>query len=282
VSDLSLQPILALLGQPVAGNPTQYMAEKAFAHHELDWRYLTLEVAPEDLGDAVRGIRAMGFTGGNCTEPHKQTVIAHLDRTGQTARLAGVANVVLRQQAELVGENTEGKALVESLGKRSDPAGKRIVLFGAGRIARAVAVELALADVAEIIVVDRTEAHAHALVELVAEEFELPASAVIWDGRYSVSPETDVVINATSIGCHDPEASLPLELESLASRMIVADVTPDPPHTWLIRQAAQRGCPTLDGLEVFVEQTAINLRLWTGVDADRDVLREAAEEFLGL
>ena len=282
MSDLSLQPILALLGQPVAGNPTQYMAEKVFAQHELDWRYLTLEVAPEDLGDAVRGIRALGFTGGNCTEPHKEAVIEYLDRTTQTAGLAGVVNVILRQQTELVGENTEGRAVVESLGKRSELAGKRIVLFGAGRIARAVAVELAAANVAEITVLNRTEAHARELVDLLAGEFELPASVVAWEDRYSVPAETDVVVNATSIGDLDAEASLPLEPESLTPRMIVADVTPDPPHTWLIREAGRRGCPTLDGLEVFVEQTAINLQLWTGIEADRDVLREAAEEFLGL
>ena len=80
MSNATLQPILAVLGHGLSANPSQYMLEKAFAHHQLDWRYLSLDVAPEHLADAVRGMRAMGFRGGNCAEPHKQAVLEHLDR----------------------------------------------------------------------------------------------------------------------------------------------------------------------------------------------------------
>ena len=59
------QELVAVFGKPIAENPTQYMIEKAFAHHGLDWRYLSLEVEPEDLADAVTGMRAMNFRGGN-------------------------------------------------------------------------------------------------------------------------------------------------------------------------------------------------------------------------
>ena len=85
----SVQEVCCLFGQPVAGNPTQYMIEKAFLHHHLEWRYLTLEVTPEDLGDAVRGMRAMGFRGGNVTQPHKVAVLPFLDRLSDAARLMG-------------------------------------------------------------------------------------------------------------------------------------------------------------------------------------------------
>jgi shikimate dehydrogenase len=60
----------------------------------------------------------------------------------------------------------------------------------------------------------------------------------------------------------------------------VADVTADPPRTHLIREAEDRGCDTIDGLEVFVGQAVINFKLWTGVDADPVVMNEAVEEFL--
>ena len=72
----ALQEIVCCMGQPVAGNPTQFMMERAFAAAGLDWRYLTLEVAPEQLPDAVRGLRAMGFRGGNFTIPHKRASCA--------------------------------------------------------------------------------------------------------------------------------------------------------------------------------------------------------------
>ena len=94
---------LRLLGQDLAGNPTQYMIEKTFAHHGLDWRYLTLQVAPADLRDAIRGMRALGFRGGNITKPHKVPVVEHLDRLSEAAALIGAVNCIVRDGDQLVG-----------------------------------------------------------------------------------------------------------------------------------------------------------------------------------
>jgi len=282
VSGSSVQPVLALFAHPLGGNPTQYMIEKAFEHHQLDWRYLSLEVAPDDLADAVRGMRAMGFHGGNCARPHKEAILKHLDRAGQTAELVGAANCILRADGQLVGENTEGKALVEAIRRRTDPAGKRIVLLGAGAVGRAIGVELALAQAAEILVVNRSEQPGRRLVELLEGRLEVPASLVLWDEPYELPAEIDVVVNATSIGAGDEEAQLPLGLDELTDEAMVADVTINPPRTWLVRQARRRGCTTIDGLETLIGQTAINFKLWTGTDAEVTVMREAVEEFLEL
>ena len=103
-----------------------------------------------------------------------------------------------------------------------------------------------------------------------------------WDDDYHVPPETDVLINATAIGQEDPDARVPLALDTLRPELIVADVTADPPHTLLLREAGDRCCNTLDGLGMYIDQMAIGLKLWTGVDPDSDVMREAIEEFLEL
>jgi len=288
VSSLSLQPILALVGHPLSRNPTQYMLQEAFTHHNLDWRYLSVEVAPDDLGDAVRGMRAMGFCGGNCADPHKQAVIEHLDRTSEAAGRIGTVNLLLGEDGQLVGENTEGKAVVESLRRQIDPADKRILLLGTGRVARAVGLELAAAGVAELIVLGRTESKAYELIEMLGSDeskmplSEMPLSAVGWKGDYHFGPETDVLINATSAGDLDPDTPLPLDLGELSPPAIVVDVTLNQPATWLLGEAAERGCSTVNGVEVFIEEAAINFRLWTGVDPDRAIMREAVEEFLEL
>ena len=282
MSSEAVQPIVALISGSVAGNPTQYMIEKAFARHDLDWRYLTAEVGPENLEGAIRGIRALGFSGGHCGNPHKGAVVPLLDRTTETARMAGAVNLIFRENNELVGDNTEGKGLVESLCRLAEPAGKRVVLLGAGRIARAIGIELAKAGVAEIAVVDRTERSGGELAGLLAGKLHVAASAVVWQGEYEVPTESDVLINATSIGHEDPDAVVPILPESLRPPMVVADVTADPPRTWLLREAAGRGCTILDGLGVFIEQVAIGVRIWTGVDPDREVMRDAIEEFLEL
>ena len=142
--------------------------------------------------------------------------------------------------------------------------------------------KLALAGAAEITVVNRTEDHAAELAELIGGNLDTPCSAVVWDGEYSVPPETDVLIHATSIVQDDPRRTASLEPDSLSPQMTVVDATIDPPGTWLLDEARRRGCTTIDGVEVFVRQAAINFQRWTGVDPEQTVLREAVEEFLEL
>lgn len=276
------QEIVSLFGQPVAENPTQLMIERAFAHHGLDWRYVTLEVAPENLGDAVRGMRAMGFRGGNCTIPHKVAVIEYLDRLSESAALMGAVNCIVRQGRELVGENTDGKGFLKSLRELQDPRGLRCVLLGAGGAARAIAVELALAGAAEIVVANRTPERGRQLAELVRERTGAAAKFVPWQGEYELPTDADVLVNCTSIGLYpDVEARLPICFQALHSRLIVCDVIPNPPRTHLVRTAKAAGCRVLDGLGMLVNQGVIGFQLWTGVEPDPGVMRQALEEVFG-
>ena len=280
VPSQAVQPIVALLSDRPGGNPTQYMIEKAFAHHDLDWRYLTVEVQTSDLADAVQGMRAMGFHGGHCGDRHKQAVVDLLDGASETAAAVGAVNVIVREEDKLLGDNTEGRGLLLLRGRLTEPAGKRIVLLGAGRAARAVAIELGAAGATEITIVNRTEHRSKELADLLAEKFQIAVTPVAWDGQYDIPEGTDEVINATSIGRGDADAVVPLNFERLRSEMIVADLTIDPPRTRLLREAAERGCRTLDGLEMYIEQVAVAFAAWTGIDPQREVMREAIEEFL--
>ncbi len=268
------------MGQPVAGNPTQFMMEKAFVAAGLDWRYLTLEVPPIRLGDAVRGIRAMGLRGGNFTIPHKVAVIEFLDSLSEAAQLMGAVNCVHRVGDLLVGENTDGKGFVESLRALVDPQGKRFVILGAGGAARAIAVELGLAGAADISIVNRSSDRGSELALLLEQRVHVASRWIPWEGDFAVPPETDIVINATSIGLGDDQARVPVAEESLQPHMIVADVIFNPPQTQLLQVASERGCRTLDGLGMLVNQGVISFRIWTGVAPDVQVMREALEEYL--
>lgn len=274
------QEICSLFGYPVAGNPTQYMMERAFAHHRLDWRYLTLEIPPESLADAVRGMRAMGFRGGNVTLPHKTAVVPLLDRVSEVAELMGAVNCIVRDGDSLVGENTDGKGFLQSLAGVIEPAGARVVLLGAGGAARAIAVELALAGASELVIVNRTPERGQELAGLINSKTSQPARFVPWEGAYEVPAETQLLINATSIGLNDEDAEIPVTLDAVARSAIVADVVFNPPETWLIRQARQRSLTTIDGLGMLVNQALICFRLWTGIEPDAGVMREALEEYL--
>jgi shikimate dehydrogenase len=276
------QELVSVFGQPVAENPTQAMIEAAFRHHGLEWRYLTIEVSPTNLGDAVKGLRAMGFRGGNLTIPHKVAVIQHLDGLSEAAALMGAVNCMVRQGDQLIGENTDGKGFVESLRAVTDPRGKRVVILGAGGAARAIAVELALAGAAEFTIVNRGRERGHSLVELLTSKNLAAANFVAWDNDFTIPAGTDVVINATSIGLYpDVDARVALNLESLKPNMIVADVIPNPPKTRLVRDALARGCVVLDGLGMLVNQGVIGFRLWTGIDPSPAVMRQALEDVFG-
>lgn len=276
------QELTAAFGQPIAENPTQVMVEAAYRHHQLDWRYLTIEVAPEGLAAAVAGAKAMGFRGFNCTIPHKVAVIELLDGLGESASLMGAVNCVVRRGEQWIGENTDGKGFVASLRELVDPTDKRMVLFGAGGAARAITVEVALAGATHITVVNRSAERGEELVALLNERVPCEARFVPWRGDYAVPEGTDIVVNATSIGLFpDVSARIGLDIDTLHEGMVVADVIPNPPRTRLVRDAQAKGCRVIDGLGMLVNQGVIGIREWTGVDPDPAVMRKALERVFG-
>jgi shikimate dehydrogenase len=274
-----LSKLVGSFATPAAENPTVAMIEAAFAHHRLEARYINCEVAPADLGDAVRGAKAMGWLGFNCSIPHKVAIIAHLDALGQSAATIGAVNCVLKREGRLIGENTDGKGFIQSLRELVDPTAKKLVLFGAGGAARAIAVESALAGASAITIVNRNPARGRQLVALINDKTPAKADLVVWDKTFSAPTDADILVNATSIGLYpDVEGRLDLDLASLKPSMIVADVIPNPPRTLLIREAGERGCRTLDGLGMLVNQGVISIKHWTGVDVEAGVMRRKVEE----
>ena len=274
-----LSRLTGSFAMPAAENPTVAMVEAAYRHHGLDIRYINCEVKPERLGDAVKGARAMGWIGFNCSIPHKVAVIEHLDGLGESAAVIGAVNCAVRRGEKFIGENTDGKGFLQSLREIVDPAGKEVVLFGAGGAARAIGVELALAGAGRIIVVNRSEERGRTLVDLLNRKTQARAELVVARGAYKAPERTDILVNATSIGLFpDVDGRLDLDRETLRPSLVVADVIPNPPRTRLIRDAENRGCRVLDGLGMLVNQGVIGIRYWTGVDVDPAIMRKKLEE----
>ena len=273
------QELTAAFGQPISENPTQVMVEAAYHHHNLDWRYLTIEVGPNDLEAAVQGAKVMGFQGFNCTIPHKVKVIDYLDGLGESASLMGAVNCVVRKDGKWIGENTDGKGFVSSLRELTDPKGKKVVIFGAGGAARAISVEVALAGAHHITIVNRSAGRGEELTSLLQDKLPCYADFTSWDSTFSIPSETDVVINATSIGLFpDLDTQLDFDPDSLLPHMLVADVIPNPPTTHLVSDARAKGCPVIDGLGMLVNQGVIGIKHWTGIDPDPKVMRAALEK----
>jgi shikimate dehydrogenase len=282
------QELTGCFGFPVAENPTQAMIEPAYRSMGLDWRYLTLEVRPENLAAAVAGARAFGFRGFNCTIPHKVTVIQHLDGLGESAALMGAVNCVVNRGGQFIGENTDGKGFVATFREIANPRGKSLVLLGAGGAARAIGVEMALAGCTKITLVNRDEKRGRDLEDLFRGKLretvksqggDLAVNYVPWQGDFRVPDGTDILVNATSIGLYpDVNARIPLAMETVSVATIVADVIPNPPTTRLVHEARAKGCRVIDGLAMLVGQGVIGVEYWTGKRPDAAVMRRALEE----
>eukprot|EP00913_Durusdinium_trenchii_P013417 g12598.t1 len=274
-----LSQLTGSFAQPAAENPTVAMIEAAYKHHGLDWRYINCEVAPDDLADAVRGARAMGFAGFNLSIPHKVAVIEHLDGLGESAAIMRAVNCVVRRDGKYIGENTDGKGFLKSLREVVDPAGKTVVMLGAGGAARAIGVEVALAGAKSITVVNRSQERGRDLTALLNDSTHVEANFITWDGEFDVPPETDIVVNATSIGLYpDVDARPALNTATLKPRMVVADVIASPPLTNFVRDAREQGCTVIDGVGMLVNQGVIGLKYWTGIDADPSLIADTVKE----
>ena len=274
-----LSRLTGSFSEGAAENPTVAMVEAAYQHHGLDYRYINCEVPPEKLADAVKGARAMGWAGFNLSIPHKVAVIPFLDGLGESAAVMGAVNCAVLRNGKLIGENTDGKGFLQSLRELIDPAGKSVIMFGAGGAARAIGVELALAGAKHITIVNRDQKRGQTLVDLLNNKTPADAELALWRGPYGIPADAEVVVNATSIGLYpDVDARLDIDVGSLRKGLVVADVIPNPPRTKLIKDAESRGCRSLDGLGMLVNQGVIGVKYWTGVDVDPFVMKRKLEE----
>ncbi|MDP3447914.1 MAG: shikimate dehydrogenase [Eubacteriales bacterium] len=279
-----LDSLVGVIGHPAAENPGVAIQDAAFRALGLNlWRYLTIDVDPDKLEDAIKGLRAFKMRGINCTIPHKINVIPYLDALSESARLIGAVNTIVNNDGKLFGENTDGKGFMESLQENGvDPNKKKIVILGAGGAARAVSVELSLAGAGSITIVNRPEdAHlAKSLMELLNKIIK-NNSFVTWDHTYQVPADTDILVNATSIGLYPNIDDIPnIDLDTILPTMFVQDVIPNPAITPFLRAAEARGARWNTGTGMLINQAALNIEMWTGKKPDKAVMLKALQEAL--
>ena len=272
--------LVGVLGFPVAENPTCVMQEAAFAALGLPWRYLTIEVKPESLPDAIRGVRALGMMGVNLTIPHKVAVLPLLDEISPDAAIIGAVNTVRRAGDKLIGENTDGKGFLRGVREQAgvDPAGKNVLVLGAGGASRAITVELALAGAGRITIWNRSVDRGEVLCRDLKQRTPANAHFVPWRRTCLIGPDVDILVNATSIGLFPDTESMPdVDFKNARRDLLVCDAVPNPPDTRMIKAARALGFKTLTGLPMLVYQGAIGFEMWTRRKAPEHAMRAALE-----
>ena len=280
-----LDHLVGVFGQPVAENPGVVIQDAAFQAMGLErWHFLTLDVDKDKLGDAINGLKAFKMRGINCTIPHKIEVMKYLDEISHSAQLIGAVNMIVNDNGRLYGENTDGKGFMMSLESNGvDVKGKKVVVFGAGGAARAICVEMGLAGVADITIVNRAQDRplGDALMAILRENTKTQVRYIDWEGYYSIPAGTDIVVNATSVGLYPNVDEMPkIDLDSITPQMFVQDVIPNPTETALIKEMRRRGIPCATGAGMLINQAAINIEMWTGRKPDKEVMYRALEEAL--
>lgn len=268
--------LLALLGHPVGHSRSPAIHTAAIEALGLDAAYLAFDVAPDALGDAVAGLRALGARGANLTVPHKQAVIPLLDAVEPSAAAIGAVNTIVRDGARLVGANTDAPGLVRSLADAGfDTAGAHVLVVGAGGAARAAAVGLAEAGAAHVTVAARRLDAAEAL----AGSLAVPAPVRAVELGALPLGQVDLLVQATSatMGLDaDDGFARALGLERLPDHATVIDLVYAPLETTVLRAARARGLRAVDGLGMLVWQAALAFERWLGVAPPIAAMRAAA------
>lgn len=260
--------VYGIIGWPVGHSRSPQMQNAAFQALGMDCVFVPFAVPPQQLADAVQGLRSLGVAGWNVTIPHKSAIMPFLDQLSPEAVRAGAVNTVCNQDGCLIGYNTDGAGLLISLERDlgCPVAGKRVIVLGAGGAARGAVAALAEAGAAAITVVNRTLFTASQLTSQLYGHY--PSETMLGVAEFSalpqLLPETDLLINATSLGLHGEEIA-GLDLALLPAAAKVYDMVYGVSSTPLVSSARHNGLLACDGLGMLAAQGELAFCRWTGV-----------------
>lgn len=256
------------------------MHNAAFAALGLDMVYVALPVSGARLGEALRGLSALGFRGVNVTMPHKAAVIPFLTDVDDQARLADAVNTIVVDSGSAVGCNTDiggfSRALRECVPE--GVAGASALVVGAGGVARAVVLALLGEKVCAITVANRTAERTEQLLRRFAGAAgrERLGGCALADLSAETVLEADLVINATALGMPGGSKVPVVLTDNIRKDHIVIDVVYGEQATRLVETARARHARNVDGRAMLVWQAALAFEYWTRRSAPVDVMRSAA------
>ena len=253
--------LLALVGQPVGHSLSPAMHNAAFVADGLDLVYICLDVDPDDLPAAVRGLEALKLRGFNVTMPHKRAMIPLVDELDEEARISGAVNTVVIEDSGLRGFNTDGGGMVMACQEAGiELSGKRVLLLGAGGTAAAIAVAFGKAGVGELHIANRSVEHAAYL----RDKLHGTGMKGLVVHPLDTLPDAEIVINATPLGMKEGDL-LPVPPAYVREGRGFCDVVYRPgTETPLVRLARERGVPVVAGDRMLLYQGVLAQRFWTG------------------
>lgn len=274
---------LGIIGCPVEHSFSPVMHNYISERMGADYIYAGYHVEPENIGDAVRGMRALGISGMNVTAPHKRAVMEYLDETDGRAQRLGSVNTIVNRGGVLKGYNTDSDGFYMALDKAGIAVnGKHILIIGCGGVVRPTLIRLIEAEPKTVTVINRTASKAEALAEALRCETGFEIKTEIDRSSF------DIVINTTSAGMEPQENVLPTDsisgvnvLELINENTAAVDMIYNPPKTRFLAEAEKRGAKILNGLDMLIYQGLIAYELFTGIKLPDDMAELIRRDVFG-
>ena len=275
--------LCAVIGNPIEHSLSPAIHNVAFDHLGLNYVYAAFRV--EDASSAIAGIRGLGIKGISVTIPHKVEVIKHLDEIDKIADKIGSVNTIVNENGSLKGYTTDGTAAVRSLKEKGvDIDGKRILILGSGGVARAIAFTLIMQErIASIVIGGIIQKEIDKLVQDISstkKNFQAKGFIINEKSLEKQLQDIDILIQCTPIGMYPKINETPVPKRFLRNSLVVFDVIYNPLKTHLIRDAEEKGCVVVSGIDMFIYQAVLQFELWTGKLAPVKVMKEALLEKL--
>ncbi len=270
--------VFGLIGFPVKHTFSPNMHNSAFSKLGVNGVYFPFEVKPENLHDAISGLKSIGVKGFNVTIPHKENIIKYLDKLSPEAKFIGAVNTVLVKDDLMIGYNTDGLGFIDSLKAdlKFNPKGKSVFIFGAGGAARAISFSLALAGAKRIIFTDLDSKKALVLAKELSAKTRCEVFAVKFDKTAlgELILNSDLLVNASPCGMHDKDTEL-VDKRWLHKNLAVYDCIYNPLKTKLIKSAIKNKLRYSNGLGMLLRQGVKAFEIWTGLKAPVDIMKNA-------
>ena len=261
---------MGLIGHPIKQTYSPFIHNVAFDLKKVDYLYLPFDVPAANLGNAVKGMVALGIKGFNVTIPHKVNIMQLMNNISDEAAGVGAVNTVVNDLGRLSGYNTDVYGILKTLDKhKSILAGKEMTVAGAGGSARAVIYTLIkYFKPAQINIINRTEQKAEALKKYFSDKMKFEAIKcyeLLSSDLVDVFQRSELIVNATPIGMYPETDDAVISLEKAFNKeQIVFDLVYNPSKTRLLSIASKQGAKVINGTEMLVNQASKAFELWTG------------------
>lgn len=271
---------LGLIGNPISHSRSPHMHNSAFDKTGLDYVYLCMEKSEGTFNQTLNALKELNCVGGNITFPHKQVALDFLDEVSEDARIIGAVNTykIDDETKKVSGYNTDGRGFIASIEELEIPyKGNKVTLVGVGGAGRAIAINLALKGVKELVIKDLIQENVDEIIKAINENYpDVLVRFIDSDDELKEEIKDSVLlINATNLGMkpHEDKSIIP-DLSYFNPDCFVYDIVYEPRQTKLLKMAEEAGCKWSNGINMMIWQGAIAFNIWTGEEMPQEYVRK--------